>query len=61
MKILLVNAINYSNKIERVYPPLGLAYLASALKKKVINKYFIKHIVNNKYDFILVLREDKTI
>ena len=33
MKLLLVNAINTSKKIESVYPPLGLAYLASALKQ----------------------------
>jgi len=34
MKLLLVNAINYRRKIETVFPPLGLAYLASSLKKR---------------------------
>jgi radical SAM superfamily enzyme YgiQ (UPF0313 family) len=33
LKLLLVNAINTTKKIESVYPPLGLAYLASALKQ----------------------------
>jgi anaerobic magnesium-protoporphyrin IX monomethyl ester cyclase len=32
LKILLVNAIDVTKSIETVYPPLGLAYLSSALK-----------------------------
>jgi radical SAM superfamily enzyme YgiQ (UPF0313 family) len=34
MKLLLVNAIDTSNSVETAYPPLGLAYLASSLKKR---------------------------
>jgi len=33
LKLLLVNAVDTDKKIETVYPPLGLAYLASALKR----------------------------
>jgi len=33
MKFLLVNAIDITKSIETVYPPLGLAYLSSALKR----------------------------
>ncbi|MBU2631385.1 MAG: B12-binding domain-containing radical SAM protein [Proteobacteria bacterium] len=32
MKLLLVNAIDITRSVETVYPPLGLAYLSSALK-----------------------------
>ena len=37
MRLLLVNVINLSKNIETLYPPLGLAYLASALKKHFKN------------------------
>jgi len=33
MKLLFVNAIDYTRTIETVYPPLGLAYLASSLRR----------------------------
>jgi anaerobic magnesium-protoporphyrin IX monomethyl ester cyclase len=35
MKLLLVNAVDASRRIETVYPPLGLAYISSYLKKYV--------------------------
>lgn len=37
MKILLVSAIDYRKKIETAFPPLGLAYLASSLKRHFSN------------------------
>lgn len=33
MKLLLVNAVDVARSIETVYPPLGLGYLASSLKR----------------------------
>jgi len=33
MKLLFINAINHTRHIETVYPPLGLGYLASSLKR----------------------------
>jgi anaerobic magnesium-protoporphyrin IX monomethyl ester cyclase len=32
-KILFINAIDYGKKIEKLHPPLGLGYLASALRE----------------------------
>lgn len=52
MKLLLINAIDVTREIETIFPPLGLAYLSSVLKRnfpdiqiKIIDRdieYFIK-------------------
>jgi len=59
LKILFVNAIDFTRDIETVYPPLGLAYLSSSIKKqhphieiKIIDRNIKEELENFKPDTV---------
>src|SRR3989339_945079 len=46
-KILFVNSINTFSELENRYPPLGIGYLISYLRKMFGNNFFIFRIISD--------------
>src|SRR3989344_5878442 len=49
-RILLINAIDASRRVETVYPPLNLAYLASYARSKVKENDVVFKIISKDYE-----------